>query len=83
MVHSFSASGAEIYDLIFNRGKPWCITSNGTIFTFEKQGVVPSLLERWYAERKEMQAKAREYKGDANKKAEFCFLGQASAGEED
>ncbi len=69
----FSASGAEIYDLIFNRGKPWCITSNGTIFTFEKQGVVPSLLERWYAERKEMQAKAREFKGDSEKKAEFAF----------
>lgn len=70
---SHETTGAEIYDLIFNRGKPWCITSNGTIFTFEKQGVVPSLLERWYAERKEMQAKAREFKGDSGKKAEFSF----------
>lgn len=67
----YSATGAEIYDLIFNRGKPWCITSNGTIFTFEKQGVVPSLLERWYAERKELQAKAKSVKGkDEN---EFAF----------
>tara|TARA_R110000850_G_scaffold96161_2_gene201297 strand:- start:1177 stop:3861 length:2685 start_codon:yes stop_codon:yes gene_type:complete len=59
---SYTASGAEVHDLVFNNGKPWCITSNGTIFTFEKQGVVPGLLERWYAERKELQAKAREFK---------------------
>ena len=60
---SFTASGAEIHDLVFHQGKPWCITSNGTIFTFEKQGVVPGLLERWYAERKILQANAREHKG--------------------
>lgn len=56
---SYTASGAEIYDLIFHNAKPWCITSNATIFTFEKQGVVPGLLERWYAERKILQAKAK------------------------
>jgi len=70
---SYNASGAEIYDLIFHNGKPWCITSNGTIFTFEKQGVVPGLLERWYAERKEMQAKAKDYKGFKGKEEEFAF----------
>lgn len=70
---SYEASGAEIYDLIFHNGKPWCITSNGTIFTFENQGVVPSLLERWYAERKELQAKAREFKGVSGKGKEFAF----------
>lgn len=56
-------TGAEIYSLIFNQGKPWCISANGTIFTFEKQGVVPGLLERWYAERKELQATAKEFRG--------------------
>jgi len=70
---SHECTGAEVYDLIFNRGQPWCITSNGTIFTFEKQGVVPGLLERWYTERKELQAKAREFKGDKNKEKEFAF----------
>lgn len=60
--NSFEASGAEIYDWIFNSDKPCCLSSNGTIFTFTKQGVVPGLLERWYAERKELQAKAREFK---------------------
>jgi DNA polymerase elongation subunit (family B) len=36
------------------------ITANGTIFTYEKEAVIPGLLKRWYAERKEMQAKLRE-----------------------
>ncbi len=70
---SHECTGAEVYDLIFNRGQPWCITSNGTIFTFEKQGVVPGLLERWYAERKELQAKARKFKGVKGKEKEFAF----------
>jgi len=71
--NSHDASGAEIYDLVFNNGKPWCITSNGTIFTFEKQGVIPGLLARWYAERKEMQAKADEFDGVVGKEAEFAY----------
>lgn len=67
---SYETSGAEIYDLVFNRGQPWCLTSNGTIFTFELQGVVPGLLERWYSERKEMKAKASEA---LNKKDEDAY----------
>ena len=53
-------SGAQIYELIFNSGKPWMISANGTIFTNETEGVIPGLLKRWYAERKEMQAKLKE-----------------------
>ena len=53
------ATGAEIYDLVFHSGQPWLLTANGTIFTYEKKGVVPGLLERWYAERKELQKKAK------------------------
>ena len=56
---SFEATGAEVYELVFNSGQPWLITANGTIFTYEKVGIVPGLLERWYAERKEMQKKAK------------------------
>lgn len=70
---SHECSGAEVYDLIFNCGHPWCITSNGTIFSFERQGVVPSLLERWYSERKEMQAEAKKFKDIPGKEAEFAF----------
>lgn len=64
---SYQATGAEIYELIFNGGQPWIITANGTIFTYEKQGIVPGLLERWYSERKELQAKARESRDDPAK----------------
>jgi DNA polymerase elongation subunit (family B) len=55
---SYTTTGAEIHDLVFNSGKPWCISSNGTIFTFEKQGVIPGLLARWYSERKVLQMAA-------------------------
>jgi DNA polymerase elongation subunit (family B) len=53
-------SGAEIYEVIFNSGKPWMLSANGTIFTHEHEGIIPGLLKRWYAERKEMQAKLKE-----------------------
>jgi len=48
-------TGAEIYDAVFLQNNPWAISANGTIFRCDTKGVVPNLLERWYAERKEMQ----------------------------
>jgi DNA polymerase elongation subunit (family B) len=56
-------SAAEAYDLVYLQGKPWMLTANGTIFTYEKQGVIPGLLARWYSERKELQKKAKEAYG--------------------
>jgi DNA polymerase elongation subunit (family B) len=53
-------SGAQIYDVIFESNQPWMLSANGTIFTYEKEGVIPGLLKRWYAERKDMQAKLKE-----------------------
>ena len=52
-------SGAQIYELIFESNQPWIMSANGTIFTYEKEGIIPGLLKRWYAERKEMQAKLK------------------------
>jgi len=52
-------SGAEIYDKIFNSHAPLMLTANGTILTTEFEGVIPGLLKRWYAERKELQAKKK------------------------
>ena len=69
---SFEATGAEIYELIFNSGQPWIISANGTIFSYEKKGVIPGLLERWYAERKELQTKAREARSGDDKE-QFAF----------
>jgi len=53
-------SGAQIYEMVFNGNNPWMISANGTIFTHEFEGIIPGLLKRWYAERKEMQAKLRD-----------------------
>jgi DNA polymerase elongation subunit (family B) len=60
-------SGAQIYDLMFNSGKPWMLSANGTIFTHEFEGVIPGLLKRWYAERKDMQKKLKEAIDAGNK----------------
>jgi DNA polymerase elongation subunit (family B) len=53
-------SAAEVWHMIFDSNQPWMISANGTIFTYEREGVIPGLLKRWYAERKEMQAKLKE-----------------------
>jgi DNA polymerase elongation subunit (family B) len=53
-------SAAQAYDLIFESNQPWMLSANGTIFTYEKEGIIPGLLKRWYAERKEMQAKLKD-----------------------
>ena len=55
-------SAAEIWNIIFDSNQPWILTANGTILTFEKKGIIPGLLERWYRERQELQAKKKETK---------------------
>jgi DNA polymerase elongation subunit (family B) len=65
-------SAAEVYELIFNNDQPWMLSANGTIFTHEFAGVIPGLLERWYSERKELQAK-RKKAIDAGNKTEIAF----------
>jgi len=57
---SVQMSAAEIWKLIFDSHNPWMLSANGTIFTYEKEGVVPGLLSRWYSDRKEMQKKLKE-----------------------
>ena len=57
---SDTLSAAQVYDLIFESNQPWVISANGTIFTYENEGVISGLLARWYKERKEMQAKLKD-----------------------
>jgi DNA polymerase elongation subunit (family B) len=57
-------SAYDVWRLIFDSNNPWVLSANGTIFTHEKKGVVPGLLERWYAERKVMQKTMREAEGE-------------------
>jgi DNA polymerase elongation subunit (family B) len=63
-------SAAEFWPIIFNSNKPWIMSANGTIFTYEKQGIIPGLLARWYAERKEMQATLTQVKEEGNREQE-------------
>ena len=52
-------SAAELWKIVFNSNQPWILSANGTIFSYEKTGIVPGLLARWYRERQEIQAKLR------------------------
>lgn len=54
-------TGEYWYNYIFNDKNNLCVTANGTIFSKAKDGMIPLLLEKWYAQRKEMQGKAKEY----------------------
>jgi len=65
-------SGAEIYKLIFDSNQPWMLSANGTIFTTEFEGVIPGILKRWYAERKDLQKMLKKAK-DAGNAAEIEY----------
>lgn len=62
-------SAAEIWKIIFDSNGKWILSANGTIFTREKNGIVPGLLAKWYAEREELQRK----KAEATDVAEIAF----------
>jgi DNA polymerase elongation subunit (family B) len=56
-------SAAEIHSLLYADNRPWALSANGTVFTTEREGIVPGLLARWYAERKTLQAEAKKHNG--------------------
>ncbi|CAB4133639.1 PolB DNA polymerase elongation subunit (family B) [uncultured Caudovirales phage] len=60
-------TAADIWRLIFEGKRPWMLSANGTIFSYESKAVVPGLLERWYAERKELQAKKKDAETEEDK----------------
>jgi hypothetical protein len=43
--------------MIFDSNKPWMISANGTIFSYETEGIIPGLLSKWYSDRKVLQRK--------------------------
>jgi DNA polymerase elongation subunit (family B) len=67
---STTMSAAEFWPIIFNSNKPWIMSANGTIFTYDKEGIIPGLLARWYAERKEMQTTLTRVKEEGNAELE-------------
>lgn len=84
-----SISAKDLHELIFHKESNYVISANGTIFRKDVEAIIPGLLTKWYAERKEMQAKEREFKklesaahqeGDFEKEKEYhaqvLFWGQ-------
>jgi len=67
---SVKMSAAQLHDIIFDGNNQWMLSANGTIFTYEYEAIIPGLLKRWYAERKEMQKKMYEC-GDNDIEREF------------
>ena len=63
-------SAAEFWRIIFNSNRPWIMSANGTIFTYDKEGIIPGLLARWYQERKDMQAKLAQVQEQGNSEQE-------------
>ena len=60
---SVEMTAAEIWKMVFDSHKPLILSANGTIFTYEQEGVIPGLLTRWYTERKSIQRQAKEAYG--------------------
>jgi len=52
----------EIHNMVFNSANKLLISANGTLFRNDRKGIIPGLLEKWYAERKIMQSKLHEAK---------------------
>ena len=55
-------SAADVWHIIFDSNQPFMLSANGTIFTYEREAVIPGLLKRWYAERQDMQVRLKECK---------------------
>lgn len=56
-----TVTAKEIYDLVWNSGKKLTVSANGTIFDYSKPGLIPGVLSRWFAERKELQAEYKKW----------------------
>ena len=67
---SVRMSAAQLYDIVFEGNNKWMLSANGTIFTYEFEAIIPGLLKRWYAERKEMQKKMHD-SGDNDIEREY------------
>jgi DNA polymerase elongation subunit (family B) len=57
---SDTITAKQCYDLIFNSDKKWMLSANGTIFTYEREAIIPGLLSDWTKTRKEYQKKKAE-----------------------
>lgn len=54
-------TAADINEFIFHKDSTIVISANGTLFDRSKRGAIPSILTRWYAERKKMKKASFDY----------------------
>lgn len=60
-------NGQEIHEWI--EGSDLSISANGTIFSLERQGIIPFCLEKWYNERVQFKKMSKEFKGQGDQEA--------------
>ena len=58
---SATVTAKEIHDLVWKSGRTLTLSANGTIFDYSKPGLIPGVLTRWFAERKQLQAEYRKW----------------------
>jgi DNA polymerase elongation subunit (family B) len=51
----------DVYALIFESKNKLMLSANGTIFSYNREGVIPGLLAKWYADRKRMQKTMKQF----------------------
>ena len=51
-------TGEQWSDIFKDETTGWSLSANGTVFSLEKQGILPFCLQKWYADRKAFQKKA-------------------------
>ena len=54
-------TASEWYDFIFNGDNAFILSANGTLFKKDVDGVIPKLLEKWYADRKQLRKRSEVY----------------------
>lgn len=58
---TIALSASEWYDFIFNGDDAFILSANGTLFKKDVDGVIPKLLEKWYADRKQLRKRSEIY----------------------
>lgn len=54
-------TASNLREVLFADGSQFVLSANGTIFDKSKNGIIPEVLEKWYSERKLMQAAMNNY----------------------
>lgn len=54
-------AGRDLKKMLYGSHNKTCVSANGTIFSTDKEGVIPGLIARWFSERETMKAKKAEY----------------------